>query len=258
MKKQTLLSLLLIISLQIACSVWGTSVPTPTPIVIVVTATSRSARVSSATPTVTKKPKPAATATATMARTSTPSVPMVAAIDKPVNCRLGPSVDYSSVGALNLDATVPLFGKTLSGDWWQIANSSGSPADRCWVAGSVTVTSGDIGAVAVVAAPKAFVTNVTVNVVPKKVTVPNCSFPYDGVEFQGSITTNGPVNVVWHWETSQGSQYTPETTSFVKYGEKFMKQYYDVVEKGEFWVKLIVTSPNKMFAQAKYSVVCNQ
>lgn len=257
MKKQALL-LLLLIGIQLACNLPGTAAPTATPVVVIVTATPAAplpTDLPPATATITDTPQNTAVPTETVvAATATPLVPMVFPLDKPVNCRFGPGTEYLSVGALVLGGSAQILGKNSDGSWWQIANSSAS--DRCWVAASVTSTAGNLGGIPVAPAPAAYITGLTVQVSPKKVNVPTCVFPSGAVDFTATITVNGPLDVEWYWQTSQGSQYPPETTKFSQYGEKTVTLKYDVTEKGDFWVKLVVTKPKPMVAEAKYSVIC--
>lgn len=255
MKKPVLIFLLSLFCLQMACNLPGSSGATPTPVVIIVTTTPEPIQVTNTPePTATASNTPLPLDTPTPEPTATPSTPMVAPTDKPTNCRYGPSVDYISVAALNLGDNAPILGKTSAGSWWQIANPS-SPTEKCWVAASVTTTSGDISTVPVVAAPNGVVTSVSVIVAPKKVTVPGCGFPYKTVDFRGTIVTNGPVEVSYYWETSSGDRYK-KSIKFSAFGEQYVKMSYPVTKKGDQWVKLVITSPIALVAEAKYSVVC--
>jgi hypothetical protein len=90
--------------------------------------------------------------TATPTTTPTPTVPMVAAINKGVNCRLGPSISYEAIDALLVGNPAPIIGKTEDSSWWQIHNPSGGNG-KCFVAASATKTSGDLSGIPIVEAP---------------------------------------------------------------------------------------------------------
>jgi hypothetical protein len=173
----------------------------------------------------------------------------------PVNCRFGPGVEWVTVGALKVGEMATILGKTAGGGWWYVQLPS-NPANSCWVAASVTVPSGNYDAVAIVAPPQAIVTKVTLKLDPTEVTVPSCSFPYTPINLKGQITTNGPTMVEWHLETSQGNVSASDIFKFERYESITINDYVKYDKEGNYWVKLVVTKPNSMVAQAKYKVVC--
>ncbi len=203
-------------------------------------------------------PTPAPTATATITLTATPAEPMVTPATVDVNCRFGPSAAFLAIGALRTGQTVPILGTIADRSWWQI-EEPGEPGTRCWVSASVTLTSGDISRVPVVAAPAALVTGVTV-AVSDTIIHGYCHMP-NPVDFTGTITTNGPATVVYHWEVynedgSLRNATENSTLIFSSYGTQDVPDpgVYRT-DCGTFMVKLVVTSPNFRSAQASWKVV---
>jgi hypothetical protein len=207
----------------------------------------------SAPPTATVTPFP--TELPTEAPTATSSVPMVTPIDEPVNCRFGPGTEYVSLGSgLAVGASAQIFGKTAGGDWWLIQNPSAT-SSKCWVAGSVTTASGNLGTVGVVAPPVAFVTKVTIKADPDSVSVPGCTGPIMPIALKGTIEVNGPASVKWHFETQQDGAMPEHTTDFTAFGTKNVSvDYTPTLHAGTYWVRLIVTSPNEMTAESTYKL----
>jgi len=193
----------------------------------------------------------------TEAFTATPSVPMVTPVDKPVNCRFGPGVGFVSLGAgLAVGANAQILGKTAGGDWWLIQNPSAG-GGNCWVAASVTTATGDLTTVGVVAAPAAFVTKTTIKADPDTISVPGCTGPIMALSLKGTIDVNGPTTVKWHFETQEDGALPEHSLEFTAFGSQNVSaDYTPPVTEGNFWVRLIVTSPNAMVAEAKYKIDC--
>lgn len=203
--------------------------------------------------TLTETPVPLPTGTTTPNPTATPSTPMLTPSEDPVNCRLGPGTEWIAIGALLVGEVAPIQGKSASGSWWYIQILGGI---NCWAAASVTIASGNLSPVSVQAPPTAEVTDVTIKVEPSEVVVPGCVFPGPSVDFKGSITTNGPTTVTWHWETSKGDTSADSTLNFNQYDTKNIQEPYRTSAEGEHWVELVVTSPNKEEIRATYTVKC--
>jgi SH3-like domain-containing protein len=248
MKKQRLFIALVIGSLMLACNLPTAASqlsPSETPL-------SPTETQPAVPPTETSLPVP--TDTPTITPTPTPSVPMVTTKDKSVNCRFGPGQEYVPIGSgLAVGASTQILGKSIDGGWWLVQNPSGG--NNCWVAGSVTVASGNLLGLLAVAAPLAYVTNVTIKADPAKIEVPGCVFPVS-IGYQGTITVNGPVKVQWHWELSEGVSSPPDNINFTTFGSETLEDHYHVGAEGNYWVRLVVTSPNSMVAEAKYKAVC--
>ncbi len=149
-----------------------------------------------------------------------------------------------------------MFGKTADGGWWQIQNPS-TPGEKCWVAASVTTASGNLTQIGVVAPPSTFVTKVTLKIEPDTISVPGCIGPILPVTFKGTIEVNGPATVKWHFESQQGGAMPEQTTDFTTFGTKDVSADYTPLLTAEsYWVRLIVTSPNNISAEAKYKIDC--
>lgn len=261
MKPQVFLSVLTLAALMLACNllvaprqmtptvVAGEATKLPAENTLIPPVNTPSAALPTASPT------PIPTENPTIILAPIPSAPMLTPMDKPVNCRFGPGVEYAFVGGLFPGETAPILGKNASGDWWYIPPPK-SPDIYCWVAANVTVASGDLPAVSVLAPPQTFVTGVTLVTDPTEVTVPGCVFPYSVVNLTGTITSNGPAVVEWHWETSQGNVSATETLNFDQSGTKTVENYVKYGSDGRHWVELVVTSPNKLVVYANYRVMC--
>jgi len=173
-----------------------------------------------------------------------------------VNCRLGPGVGWIVISALNVGVTSQIVGKTGDAAWWYIADPLNS-GRNCWVASSVTNTAGNLAPIPVAAAPNATVTNVSVDVDPKSLSVAGCVGPIPPLDISGTIETNGPTTVTWHFETQQGGAMSNQTTQFDAFGTRnFSVDYSPPPTAGTYWVRLIVTSPNNMQAEVKYTILC--
>ncbi|MFN8386181.1 MAG: hypothetical protein U0X92_07125 [Anaerolineales bacterium] len=209
------------------------------------------------TPQPTNTPLPTDTPLPTL--TFTPSVPTATTLDKPVNCRLGPGTEWLVVSALNLGQSSQIVGKNSDTSWWLIQDPL-NPGRNCWVATSVTSASGNLSGLQVVQTPAASVTNVTIKLDPKLIDLGLlCIGVVPTVKFTGSIETNGPTTVKWHFETQQGGVQPNKSTDFGAFGIKEVSGEYTPVAPivaGKYWVRLVVTSPNSLVAEALYEIDC--
>jgi hypothetical protein len=253
MKLRTILSILLLTAILPACNLPITlgaksAQPSATPV------PPARATDTPVPPTATLTPLPSNTPTITP--TPTPAVPMISATSVSVNCRFGPGTNYITEGAFNPGLSVPILGKNSGGGWWQIQNPSDARY-QCWVGDSVTTVTGDTTSVPVAAAPQPFVTGVSANK-PPRMSVPLCTGPIPAIILTGSITVNGPVKVTFHFETQQGGANTPQTVNFTTFGPHPVtdSSYTPPITPGDYWLKLVVTSPNSMLAQSTYSIGC--
>lgn len=251
MKPRTIVSILAFVSLISACNLPSNVPTTETPTLALFTETA-TPPLSTATPTQT--PLPSATSLPTAS--STPTVPVAFPKDVPVNCRLGPSTGWIVLSGLNLGASSQILGKTGDGGWWYIADPFNS-GRNCWVSASVVNTSGNLAGIPVAGAPSMTVTDVTVDVDPKNISVAGCIGPILPLEISGTIEANGPGTVTWHFETEQGGAMSIQNTNFDAFGEKvFTVDYTPPLTAGTYWVRLIVTSPNNVQAETKYTITC--
>lgn len=252
MKPRTLFPVLMLVLSMLACNLPSNLPVTETPTL----QTPPSATVTSEPPTVppTQTPLPTNTPPATL--TSTPTVPVAFPRDVNVNCRLGPGTAWVPISALIVGQSSQITGKTGDGAWWNIVDPQNS-SRRCWVSASVVSTAGNIAAIPVAEAPVAAVTNVTIDVAPRTISIPGCIGPITPSEITGTIETNGPTTVRWRFETQLGGSMGNEDTDFDAFGEKeFEVDYTPPLSAGTYWIRLIVTSPNNIQAEVTYTVEC--
>jgi hypothetical protein len=188
--------------------------------------------------------------------TFTPTIPVAFPKEVNVNCRLGPSIGWVSISALLVGQNSQIIGKSADGGWWNIVDPQSSNR-KCWVSASVVNTAGTLAPIPIVESPKAAVTNVTIDVDPKTISVPGCMGPILPSKIKGTIETNGPVNVKWHFETQLGGSMGNQSTDFDAFGVKeFNVEYTPPLSAGTYWIRLIVTTPNDIQAEVKYKVEC--
>lgn len=250
MKSRFLLSMLVLALAVSGCNL-PSNVPTPTPTLSLITPSATQAPFTE-TPTFT--PVPSNTPPPTT--TSTPTVPVAFPREQPVNCRLGPSTGWIQLSALNVGASAQIVGKSSDGGWWNVVDPLNS-SRRCWVASSVTNTAGNLAGIPVAGGPSASVTKVSIDVEPDTINAAACPGAGDPIEFSGTIETNGPTTVTWHFETEQTGALPTDTIGFDAFGtEDFSTYYTPMLGEGTYWVRLIVTSPNAMQAEAEYEIDC--
>lgn len=250
MKSRSPLSMLALALAMLACNLPST-LPTATPTASPMTPTSTQVT-STPVPTLTLPPSNTPPPTTT----STPAVPVAFPRDVAVNCRLGPGTGWIVLSGLSVGASAQITGKSADSGWWQVIDPLNS-GRRCWVATSVTNTAGNVASIPAAEAPKAIVTNVTVDVDPESLSVAGCLGPILPLKITGTIETNGPVDVQWRFETQQSGTITTRTTTFDAFGEETVTtDYTPTLLAGTYWVRLIVTSPNDAQAEVKYTLVC--
>jgi hypothetical protein len=77
------------------------------------------------------------------------------------------------------------------------------------------------------------------------------------ITITGTIETNGPTEVKWHFETQQGGSMASDTLQFNKAREKDVSvDYTPVLTAGTYWVRLVITAPNNDSAEAQYKIEC--
>ncbi|HSJ85908.1 MAG TPA: hypothetical protein VK909_01785 [Anaerolineales bacterium] len=190
------------------------------------------------------------------AATSTSTIPIVFPKETNVNCRLGPGIAWIPTSALIVGQSSQITGKNSDGSWWNIVDPQNT-SKRCWVSASVVNTGGNISAIPIVEAPEASVTDATVNVDPKSISVAGCTGPILPIKIKGTIETNGPTTVKWRFETQLDGSMGDQTADFDAFGAKeFSADYTPPVTAGTYWVRLIVTTPNDLQAEASYTITC--
>ena len=247
--RRSLLIFILVFALS-ACNLPSNRPVTETPTAVV----SATATLFLATATASPTGVPSNTPPATI--TSTPTVPVAFPREVNVNCRLGPGTGWIVTSGLNVGASAQIVGKSGDGAWWYIVDPASS-SRNCWVSSSVTNTAGNIGGIPVVQAPKASVTDVTVDVDPNALSVAGCVGPVLPLEITGTIETNGPGPVTWYFETQQGGAMASQTTNFEASGSTEVETTYTpTLTAGTYWVRLIVTAPNSTQGEARYTITC--
>lgn len=233
-----------------ACNLPSNAPVTETPTAIVSETPTLSIPTATDTPIVTPSNTPPPT------NTSTPTVPVAFPREVAVNCRLGPSVGWIVTSGLAVGASSQIVGRSADGGWWYIVDPVNA-GRNCWVASSVTNTAGNLGGIPVVEAPRASVTEVTVDVEPNALSVAGCLGPILPLEITGSIETNGPGPVTWYFETQQGGAMASQTTDFDAFGvQEFSTTYTPALTAGTYWVRLVVTNPNSTQGEARYTITC--
>ena len=250
MKSQSLLSTFVLLLAMLACNL-PSSAATATPTLTIFTpAPTQPLPTSAPTPTSLPSNTPPPTAT------GTPAVPVAFPKEVAVNCRLGPGIGWIVLSGLSVGTSSQIAGKSGDGGWWYIVDPFNS-GRKCWVAASVTNTAGNLANIPVVEAPKASVTKVTLKLSPDTITATACPGAGPPIEFASSIEVNGPTSVTYHFETQQTGALPTDTIDFDAFGtEEFATYYTPLLGAGTYWVRLIVTSPNDMQAEAKYTITC--
>ncbi len=246
-KRNLIASFVLTLSI-LACNLPAGSPTTPTPVI------TETSVVPTDTPIPTLTLIPTETLLPTF--TPTPTIPIAWPLDKGVNCRFGPSTDWISISALLVGQTATIQGKNGDATWWYVTTVN-DPGKPCWVAGSVTITAGNLANLPVINPPFASVTDVSVKLEPKEINLPGCLGPVQPVTFKGSITVNGPAKVEWHFETEQGGSLSVHTTEFKNADTKIVEDSFNPsASAGDHWVKLIITKPNDKVGETKYKITC--
>ena len=188
--------------------------------------------------------------------TSTSTVPVAFPKDVSVNCRLGPGVAWIVLSGLTVGTSSQIVGKSGDGGWWYIVDPFNS-GRKCWVSSAVTNTAGNLAGIPVVEAPQANVTKVSVNVDPSSLSVAGCVGPISPLKITGAIETNGPTSVKWHFETQQGGAMAEQTSNSDAFGSiNISADFTPTLTAGTYWVRLVVTEPNAVQAETKYTLIC--
>ena len=214
------------------------------------TASAPTAALVSVTPPAT--PSPVASATSEPTTIPTPTIPIVAPKDLPVNCRVGPGIFWEAVSGLLLGKTAEIAGKNSSFEWWYIKDPI-NQGQFCWVAMSATIASGNLSGISEISVPTAQVSTVTAKA---EVSFVACGGP-NPVDFSGTVKTNGPATLVYQWEVTGDSSNTtsPETLEVDEYGvHEVPSPGAYKVDCGEYTIRLHVTSPNDKSGKDDFSV----
>jgi hypothetical protein len=192
--------------------------------------------------------------TPTITPTSTPGFSLASAKDQPVNCRFGPGTQYGIAGALNPGRQAEMIGRNEDSSWWYVKNPS-DPSTLCWLAASVTNTTGNVETLPVVEPPEIVVTSVNVSVDPPGLNVACDAFP-QSIIISAFITTNGPAIVIWRWESSTGKTSPENNLLFEEGGTKMVQDYYQVDGVNDYSLQVRTIVPNVVIGQTTFKVIC--
>jgi hypothetical protein len=155
---------------------------------------------------------------------------------------------------LDVGRQAEVVGRSEDFQWWYVRNPS-NPSTYCWLSTSVTNAVGNLEGLPVVEAPIATVSRIDVEVEPVSMNVPCGSFP-NYVTVTATIFTNGPANVTWRWESSEGETYDKDPLLFLEGGSQVVQLYYRVNGVNNFWLEVHILSPNDMTGRAYFKVTC--
>jgi hypothetical protein len=195
------------------------------------------------TPVPTETPLPTAT--------STPDVPIAWPKDLGVNCRYGPGQEWETVSSLLPGTTTEIKGRTINTAWWYV-NDPQKQDSFCWVSYDVVDTAGNLNIVPIVKPPMASVTKVTADAL---VAFTACGGP-NQVTFNGSISTNGPATVTYHWEVSGDVQDTTadETLQIAQAGSQKVTTDIFSADCGEYILTLRIIDPNEASVDKSFKI----
>lgn len=231
MNRLVLLAGLLLISM-VGCNSRGTPPPTPTPV----------------PPTQSLPTLPPVTLT------PTPVEVLVVVTAELINCRIGPSTVFEMVTEVRNGRTLTAVGRNDTSTWWYVENPI-NPGGYCWVSADVTDELGDTSQLPIAQGSLVTVTDVALRVEPSRIVVTCDQFPQT-VFFEASITTNGPTLFTWRWEASTGAISDVGTLIFEEAGTQVINEYYQINAPNEYWVKLVILTPNERVEQVNFPVSC--
>jgi len=199
---------------------------------------------------------PTATLTPTEIASFTPSTPMVEAVSHTVNCRFGPGGDYLPVGTLPPGQWVPIDASLGDQSWWRIELPSSS-GTYCWISSTLTQTSGDLTQVDVVGPPGGIAIGATVT--GEGEVIGPCSGSNTNT-FNGTITSNGPGEILYVWEISNQAgerlqKGSTENVVFHTSGTLPVDSWSFTGGCGNYVVSLVVFNPNSLVATFTYKAV---
>lgn len=240
MHKREMIIFLVLILLMLACSL-SDYIPAPAP-VIEPTALPTFG-IPSETPVPTQTSLPTAT--------PTPTTPVAYPKELGVNCRYGPGEEWGIVSALPAGTTTEIVGRVSETTWWYVKDPL-NPGVFCWLSAQVVDTAGNLAVIPIVEPPTASVTKVKVQA---DFTFETCS-GLNPVTLTGSITTNGPATVTYHWEVGGHKQeiMADETIEFTEAGVKKITIDPYLLDCGTYFFALHVSSPNQASARQDLTV----
>jgi hypothetical protein len=182
------------------------------------------------------------------------SAPTLTTKNLNINCLYGPTDGYDVVGVLDKGITVPIQASNTDGTWWEIQNPW-NPTTTCWVSGAVTQTSGDTTQLPKLSAPTGLVSKIRLSATPL---VHGTCGTGNLNTLTGTITTNGPAFVVYHWEIESpgglNNHALPNQTLSFAYNNTVTVTQDFTRDCGDYVGLLVITSPNSKTGQTSWRV----
>jgi hypothetical protein len=193
-------------------------------------------------------------ATVTETSTSTPSVTLASPREQPVNCRVGPDISYTVIGALLIGNQAEVIGKNPDITWLYVRNPS-DPSTNCWLSVDFIDVDGPVDLLPVIGPPEIMVTGINVSVDPAAMNVACDSFPQN-VVISAQIITNGPTIVTWYWESNVGKTSQQKQVLFEAGDSKTVQDYYQVDHAGDYSIQVKTLIPNMVIGEANFKAIC--
>lgn len=186
--------------------------------------------------------------------TPTPAEVSVQVTAELVNCRIGPSTVFETVNTIRAGKILNAVGRNETSTWWYVEDPI-NPGGFCWVSAEVTDELGDTSQLPITQGSLVTVTDVVLRVEPSRIVV-NCNQFPQTVFFEAEVTTNGPTLFTWKWEASTGAISDVGTLIFEEAGTQVINEFYQVNAPNEYWIKLLVLTPNERVEQVNFPVSC--
>ena len=240
MKIRWILPFLTLILAALACN-WSEVAPPAAP--VIEPSPLPTFAISTLTPTPTETPLPPPT--------STPDAPIIWPKDLGVNCRYGPGKEWEVVSSLPADTRTEIKGRSVDAFWWYVSDPMNLDG-FCWVSKDVVDTAGNLNFIPVVEPPTALVTTTTLDAA---VTFTACGGD-NQITLNGSIASNGPTKVIYHWELDGVVQeIIPDgTVAFTEARTREITLDMFLPDCGAYTVRLVVTSPNETSAEKIFKI----
>ena len=240
MKTRWILPLLTLTLAALACN-WSEVAPPAAP--VIEPSPLPTFAISTLTPSPTETPLPSPT--------STPDTPVAWPKDLGVNCRYGPGKGWEVVSSLPAGTRTEIKGRSVDAFWWYVSDPMNLDG-FCWVSKDVVDVAGNLNFISVAEPPTALVTAITLDSV---VTFTACGGD-NQVTLDGSVTTNGPTEVIYHWQLDGVVQeILPDATvSFTETGTRKITLDMFLPDCGAYTVKLAVTNPNETSIERTFKI----
>ncbi len=158
------------------------------------------------------------------------------------------------IGALIVGRQAEVIGKNIDITWIYVRNPS-DPSTSCWLFVDLVNVEGNLEMLPVVGPPEIMVTNIKVSVDPSAMNVACGAFP-QSVIITAEITTNGPLIVIWYWESSTGQTSEQKQVLFEAGETKTVQDYYQVAQAGDYSIRVRSLPPNSQVGEATFKAIC--